>query len=235
MLQPNTYPRLLGQALTLEPAPFVEMADDDNPWIEGLFFVFVLGLVVAIARLIGGLLLSASLPLPEAVLEAVLTGLDGIVPVASAQQAGLETGLRQIWPWATAAAHYGGGWLRLLGLIATPLGYIGQWLIYGLLCHLATRLVGGRGTLGQTLGVVALSSAPRVLLLVTILPFAAVGGLLIHVWGVLIAYRGLEVAHDLSPARAAIAALVPLVLGILVALISSTALLTLLRLTGGGA
>lgn len=33
MLQPTSYPRLLGQALTLEPDPFVEMADDDNPWI----------------------------------------------------------------------------------------------------------------------------------------------------------------------------------------------------------
>lgn len=233
MLQPSTYPRLLGQALTLEPDPFVEMADDDNPWIEGLFFVFVIGLLVAVARLVGGLLLSASLPHPDAVLEAVAATLRQSL-ATPAGGAGAEETLRSLWPWLTAGVNYGSGWLRLLTLISIPLSYILQWLVYGLLCHSAARFLGGSASLGQSLGVVALSLGPRLLLVATAVPFAAVGTLLLHVWGVLIAYRGLEVAHDLSPGRAAGAVLAPLALLGIIGLVLTVATAFILALTGGG-
>lgn len=45
MLQPQNYPRLIGQALVLEPEPFVEMVDDDNPWVEGLFLCACIGVL----------------------------------------------------------------------------------------------------------------------------------------------------------------------------------------------
>lgn len=235
MLQPKTYPRLLGQALTLEPAPFVEMTDDDNPWIEGLFLAFVIGLAVAVARLIGGLLLTASLPLSGSVLEAIVTALKQSLLGVAVNPAQAEALLRQMWPWITTLFDYGSGWLRLLVLIATPLLYIGQWLVYGLLCHLVARLLGGSGSVGQTLGVIALSLAPRVLLVAMVIPFVSVSGLLVHVWGILIAYRGLEVAHDLPPARAASAVLAPLMLGAVVLLTGTLVFLTLASLAGGGA
>lgn len=233
MLQPTSYPRLLGQALTLEPDPFVEMADDDNPWIEGLFFVFVIGLSVAAAQLVGGILLTASLPHPDAVLEALVAALrQGLA--TPAQQAGAEEMVRQSWPWILAGLNYGSGWTRLLTLISTPLSFILQWLVFGLLCHGTARMLGGSASLNQSLGVVALSMAPRLLLVVSAVPFAAVGGLLLHVWGVLIAYRGLEVAHDLPPKRAAGAVLMPLALALLVALAAGTAVALLFAVTGGG-
>ena len=235
MLQPKRYPRMLGQALTLEPAPFVEMTDDDNPWIEGLFFAFVIGLAVALARLIGGLLLTASLPLSGSVLEAIVSAIRQSLLGVAVDQTQAEVLLRQLWPWITTSIQYGSGWLRLLALIATPLVYIGQWLVYGLLCHLVARLLGGSGSVGQTLGVIALSLAPRLLLMAMVIPFVSVSSLLIHVWGILIAYRGLEVAHDLPPARAAGAALAPLVLGAIVLLTVTFVFLTLASLTGGGA
>lgn len=235
MLQPKTYPRMVGQALTLEPAPFVEMTDDDNPWIEGLFFAFVIGLLVAFARLIGGLLLTASLPLSGSVLEAIVTALKQSLLGVAVDQAQAEALVRQMWPWITTLLHYGSGWLRLLVLIATPLLYIGQWVVYGLLCHLVARLLGGSGSAGQTLGVIALSLAPRILLVAMVIPFVSVSGLLVHVWGILIAYRGLEVAHNLPPARAAGAALAPLLVGGIVLLTTAVLSLALASLTGGGA
>lgn len=235
MLQPKTYPRIVGQALTLEPAPFVEMTDDDNPWIEGLFLVFVIGLAVAFARLIGGLLLTASLPLPDSVLEAIVTAIKQSLLGVAVDQTQAEVLLRQLWPWITTSLQYGNGWLRMLTLIATPLLYICQWLGYGILCHLVARLLGGSGSTGQTLGVIALSLAPRLLLVAMVIPFVSVSGLLVHGWGILIAYRGLEVAHDLPPARAAGAALAPLALGAIVLLTVTFAALTLSALTGGGA
>ena len=231
MLQPRTYPRLLGQALTLEPAPFVEMADDDNPWIEGLFFAFVLGVLIALARLFGGLLLSASLPPSSAILEALVAGLKQALPV---QQAGIELFVRQLWPWLIPLFNYGSGWLRLLVLIVTPLALIVQWLLYAAASHAAARALGGSGTLSQTLGAVALSVAPRIFLAATIVPFVAVSALLIHAWGLLIAYRGLQVAHNLPPGKAAAAALIPFALGALILAFTIVLGIGLLTLTGGG-
>ena len=72
MLQPQNYPRFIGKALLLEPDPFVEMVDDDNPWIEGLFLCACIGVLVAVAQLIGRLLLTASLPSSDALLNTVL-------------------------------------------------------------------------------------------------------------------------------------------------------------------
>lgn len=43
MLQPKTYPELVGKALALEAEPFLTLAEDDNPWVEGLFLPPVSG------------------------------------------------------------------------------------------------------------------------------------------------------------------------------------------------
>ncbi|MBI3960890.1 MAG: YIP1 family protein [Chloroflexi bacterium] len=220
--------------MTLEPDPFVEMVDDDNPWIEGLFFAFVLGLIIALARLFGGLLLSASLPPSDAVLETLAISLKQFLSATPAQQASAEASLRQLWPLLTPLFNYGNGWLGLLGLIVTPLAFIGQWLLYASISHAAARLLGGSGSLSQTLGALALSMAPRILLVATVVPFASVSALLLHSWGLLIAYRGLEVAHDLPPGKATAAALVPLLLGALLFLLAAVLGIGLFSLTGGG-
>ncbi|RLT37647.1 MAG: YIP1 family protein [Chloroflexi bacterium] len=235
MLQPQTYPRLLGQALTLQSDPIVEMVDDDNPWIEGLFFVFVLGLLLAVARLVGGLLLWASLPPSDAVRETLVIGLKQSFPLLFGEQAAAETFLRQIWPWLTPFYAYENGLLGLLILIVTPLGLIGQWLLYASVSHGAARLLGGKGSLGQTLGAVALSLAPRILSVAALVPFVSVSLLLVNGWGLLIAYRGLAVVHDLPTGRAAVAALAPLLLGGLVLALTALFGIGLMTLTGGGA
>jgi hypothetical protein len=212
MLQPEKYPNMIGQTLVFEPEPFVAMADDDNPWVEGLFFTTIIGLSVAVAQIIGGFLTTAVLPNPEALLEAFLQFFEQIRPpgLTTAELLTVENSIRQWWPTVTGFYNYGAGWPRLLLLIVTPLLLVAQWVVYGLLSHGIAKVMGGTGTLNQTLGVTALSMAPRVFLLVTFIPFASVGALVLHVWGVLIAYRGLEVAHDLGVRKAATAALFPI-------------------------
>lgn len=234
MLQPENYPRLLGQALTLEAEPFVELADDDNPWIEGLFFAFLLGLLVATARLVGGLLLSATLPPPDAVLETIVLALKQAVSVSAGQESGTVLLLRQVWPWYTALFNYGSGWQQLIGLVLTPLLYIGQWLLYATFSHAAARALGGTGKLRETLGTLALSLAPRILLVASAIPFVSVSPLLLHGWGILIAYRGLEVTHDLPPGKAAAATLLPFVLAGVFLLLATAVSAGLLSLRGGG-
>lgn len=208
MLQPQNYPRLIGQALVLEPEPFVEMVDDDNPWVEGLFLCACIGVLAAVAQVLGGLLLTGSLPPAEVVLNILLQALRQLVANAETLLE-VERTVGELWPLLSIGSGYDSGWLRLLTLVVTPFGLIAQWLLFGITGHLIARAVGGQGSLGQTLGAMALSNGPRLLYILTLIPFVSIGGILIHVWGILIAYRGMEVAHELPPTRAALAVVGP--------------------------
>lgn len=223
MLEPRTYPEMIGKALVLEAEPFADMVDDDQPWAEGLFLTVVVGVLVGLAQLIGGLLLTASLPPAQATLETLIQGWRQLAAaLGSMELAAGEEALRRAWDVMAYATGYGGGWTRLFVLITTPLALIVQWLAYGFVGHLMARMLGGQGRLNQTLGATALVVAPQVLLLTQIVPFVSVSSILLFGWGLIIAYRALEVAHELPWQRAVWAALLPLVvLGLATAALSA--------------
>ncbi len=215
MLQPRTYPELIGKALVLEADPFVTMVDDDNPWAEGLFMVISLGVIIGIVRLIGGLFLTASLPPADAVYAALLQGwrqLSPFITPANANSAVTDQTIQQIWRLLTETAGYTGGWSRLLVVLLVPLGFLVQWLFYGVISHVVAMALGGEGTLNRTMGATALMVAPQILRFLDIIPFVSISWLLLAIWGVLITYRAVEVAHALPWRRAVVAALVAPVL-----------------------
>lgn len=236
MLQPQNYPKMIGQALVFEPDPAVVMVDDDNPWIEGLSFAVAIGFVVAIAQVIGGFLLTASLPNPAATLETILQAVEQSRPsgITPTEWLAFENSVRQWWPWFSMLYSYGNGWSRLLMLVTTPLAFIVQWSFYGFLCHLMAKALGGTGAIGQTMGVTALGLAPQILLIASGVPFVSVGGALLHVWGVLIAYRGIEVAHGFGTRKAATTALVPVFVFLLLALVLAALMVGFVAWVGGG-
>jgi hypothetical protein len=84
------------------------------------------------------------------------------------------------------------------------------------------------------LGATALAVAPQVLGVLTMIPFVSVNGLLLGVWALLIAYRAVEITHDLSWQRSALAVLAAPVLLILMSffIAASTSLMFTM---GGGA
>ena len=236
MLQPRTYPEMLGKALVLEADPFIAMVDDDEPWAEGLFMVVVVGLTVGLARLIGGWLTAAALPPLDATIEALINGWQqlnaqlglGIDPAAA------DAAIRSVVDLAAGYNGMGGGWTSLFVLVATPTGFVLQWLFYALIAHLVARLMGGTGTFSQTLGALALVMAPQGLRILTAIPFVSVSGLLLIVWSMLISYRALEVAHELPWRRAAWTAVIPPV--VVTVLIAGVVVLTGIVLAlGGGA
>lgn len=211
MLQPKRYPEMMGKALVLDADPFVTLADDDNPWIEGLFLVTLVGAALAVAHLLRGLLLTASLPPSEAMLVAVWQSLRDLFLAGAApgtDLAGLEAAMRQAWNWSASMVGLQGGAGRLLIALIAPLTLLMQWLVFGLVSHVAARALGGHGKLTQTLGATALVAAPRLLLILTVIPFVAVSQLLLAVWALLITYRAIEVVHDLSWQRAAWATII---------------------------
>lgn len=213
MLRPRRYPEMIGKALVLEADPFITMVDDDEPWAEGLFMLIVVGFVVGLARFLGGLLLTLSLPPSAAMVEALAQGWEqvGSAVVAPALTAAGAELVRQGYAAAALLGGFGGGWARLLVLITTPMGLVVQWLIFALIGHGVARALGGRGTLDKTLGATALMVAPQSLRLLSVIPFVSVSTLLLLVWSLLIGYRALAVAHDLAWQEAMWAALMPVV------------------------
>lgn len=223
MLQPKTYPELIGKALVLEAEPFITLVEDDNPWVEGLFLTASLGFVIGVARLIGSLLMTASLPPVAAVQAALVQSWHQFSPAlgAGVDPTAIEARIRQVALMVTTLSGYGGGWFRLFTVVTTPLGLVLQWLIFGLIIFGLARALGGRGTLNQTLGATALMVAPHALSLLTVIPFVSVGNLLLTTWSLLIVYRAAEVTHELPWQRAIWVALAPLGFMLLLAIIAS--------------
>jgi hypothetical protein len=236
MLQPKSYPELVGKALVLEAEPYLTLAEDDNPWVEGLFLVTCVGVLLAGAHFIGGLLWTASMPPADAVREALLPSVQQLAAQIGISRDPLqvEAAFRQFWGWGAGWIGYQGGFARFFFALMQPIGLVLQWFFLALITHGAARLLGGEGTIVQTLGTTALAAAPYVLGILTIIPFVSVNSLLLAVWSLLIVYRAVEITHDLPWQRAAVAVMaVPILLIIISFFIAAAVAITVAM--GGGA
>ncbi len=228
---------LLWNALFLQRSAYVRMRDDNNPFVEGLYVLAMLGVVLGIAGLIGGTLQWASSPNMAAIRDIVLNSLKQMSWWPMMEQdpqamAGFNSAWNSIWQVVSSLAPTPAN--SLLGILTHPLGLIIGWLVYGVLAMLFARLLGGKGTLNQTLGATALGAAPQLLNLVTVLPFVSVAGL--GAWSLLCNYTALRTVHGLSWGRGVAAAVLPIVLGIVLASIGGFIGLSLLSaLATGGA
>ncbi|MCC6454921.1 MAG: YIP1 family protein [Caldilineaceae bacterium] len=234
MLQPKSYPGLVGKALVLEAEPFLTLAEDDNPWVEGLFLVTCVGVLLGGAHLIGGLLWTASLPPAAAVREALLPSIQQLAALIGmgGDPSQVENFFRQVWGWGAGFVGYQGGFARLFFALLVPIGLVLQWLFLALTTHGAARLLGGQGTLVQMLGTAALAVAPQILGVLTIIPLVSVSGILLAFWALLITYRAVEITHDLSWQRSALAVLAAPILLILISFFVA-ALTSLVLIMGG--
>lgn len=212
---------LLWDALFLQRDAYAHMRDDDNPFVEGLFILVLLGVLLAVAGIIGTTLEWASSPNLNAVREVVLKNLQTMEWYRFLQQSpGGESSFLQIWNgiWNAFASAAPSPLRALTGIITKPLALIVWWLVFGLLSYVLARVFGGKGTLNQTLGATALAASPQLVTLLTVLPFVAIAGL--GTWTLLCSYMALRTVHDLSWPRAVLAALLPpVIVGLVVGLI----------------
>lgn len=205
---------LVFRALFLDSEAFEELREDDNPFVEGLFLLVVLGAVTALLSLIGQTLAWASMPSMSAVKDLVLPALQeqswwrdiAATPQALAGFQRTYDLAWQIFPWLAGASYPAHAALNIL---VWPMGALLSWLLYGLLAHLFASMLGGRGTLNQTLGVTALAFMPLALRGLGFIPFLVIGGV-INTWQLLLRYKAIRTAHQLSWGRALWATLLPL-------------------------
>jgi hypothetical protein len=219
----SRYARLVASALFLRTDAYEEMRQARSPVTTGLIIIVLVGVIVALAALVGGALEWASSPNLADIQEVVY---EGIIQMPWYQET-----LREVPDFAQQYRRwYDLGWTiaRWLGassvssalgnLVLTPLSFIVGWLIYGVLAHLFARLLKGEGTLGQTLGCTALAVAPQILKLTELLPYVVVGGV-VGTWMLICRYVALKQAHRLTWGRAFWATVLPFVALWLLALI----------------
>lgn len=214
--------RMLWNALFLQPDAYEEMRKDNNPFVEGLFILVILGVVLALIGVVGVTLEWASSPNLDDLQAAILNGLQRMQWWEISQQASPEFAqeFQQIWDsvWQAISGVSPTPLGSLAGVITRPLGLIVNWLIFGLLAHALARLLGGKGTLNQTLGTTALAAAPQMLNVFGALPFVVVAG--IGTWTMLCRYMAIRTTHDLSWGRAVWATILPpIILGLIIAAI----------------
>lgn len=206
---------LVFRALFLDSEAFEELRDDDNPFVEGLFLVTLIGVIAALLSLVGQALAWAVTPNADAIKQVALAALQQQSWWAgwAANSGGMAT-FQQGWDaaWQVLPGLFGAPALDVaaLNLLAWPLAAVLGWLTYGVLAHLFARLLGGQGVLNQTLGATALASTPLLLLGLGFIPFLVIGGVL-QTWQLILRYKALRAAHELPWPQAMGATLLPFV------------------------
>lgn len=232
MLEPQQYPEMVAKALVLDEEPFVNMIDDDNPWVEGLALTAAIGLLAGAAQTVGGWLTTASLPDPMALQNTLESALRQLAAATNLTPQVADALAGNAWNIASTVTGYSGGWASVAPLVATPFLLIVWWLFFGFVTFGAARAAGGGGSLNSTLGASALMVSPQILLLFSAIPFATVSSILLSVWGLLIGYRAVQTTHDLTWGRAAIVTLIPYIAALLFVPVLATVFI--LGLTAGG-
>jgi hypothetical protein len=223
--------RLAWRALLLDQRAYTTVVNQLSPLKKGFITLLLILGIVLVARLIGwGLayLTSPRLDSLQTLVQNFITGLPWYA-----------TQVRQSPEFAAQFAQsYGLSWegVRYALGIPTPMNQgisIGSllldtllaWLVFGTLAHWIARWFGGAGTWKQTLGAMALSYAPLLLLVVEAIPGAAVPLTLLFLAMLVGKYQAIKSAHRLTPGYTLASVLLPYVVG--------AALLLALALFGG--
>ena len=205
--------RLTWEALFLSEAPYTEMREVSNPVPRGLMLVVTIAVAVALAGLVGTTMEWATTPNMADIQRIVLQGIQQMpwYQELESDPEFRETFRQQyeLW-WRIFPQMFGMPSIgqAAMGIILVPLRLSLGWLLYGLIAYLFARLLGGQGSLGQTLGCTALAVAPQLLNLAAFLPYVVVGGV-VGTWMLLCRYVALKTCHRLTEGRALAATLLP--------------------------
>jgi len=203
----SEYLRLGLGGLLLQQEVFRQQREASNGLQRGFVLVLLVGLLVGVASMIGAITQMLVSPDGEVVVETVHDGLTGMPwyqnLASSSPDGSFEQQFEQIFDQVTQIVTLldtSGVTDGLVSLFLSPIALLIIWLVAGLLAHLIARMLGGSGTLPQTLGCMALASGANLLAVVKIVPFAQVSGATLL--ALIASYLAVREAHALSPRRA---------------------------------
>jgi hypothetical protein len=226
LLQRDSAWWLAWRALLVDQRAYTTVVHSLSPFKKGFFALLAILAIVLVARLVGallGYLTSPRLDSLQALIENFITGLPWYADQAQQTRAFVTQ----------FAQSYGLSWEGVRAALGVPtptnvsvntgsivLSTLLNWLAYGTLAHWAARWFGGTGTWKQTLGAMALSYAPLLLLVVETIPGAVVPVSLLFLAMLVSKYLALKSAQGLTPGYTLASVLMPyaVVLVILLAL-----------------
>ncbi|MBC7263881.1 MAG: YIP1 family protein [Chloroflexi bacterium] len=123
--------------------------------------------------------------------------------------------------------------LEALGVfLSTPFGMMSAWLTYGLLVLIFARLLGGRSTVQQMLGLTALAWVPGLLNALGFIPcLGLIIGLVALVWGFVIYVKATAIANDMDMGKALVAVLAPVLTVLLLVILLFAVIFVLVLVT----
>jgi hypothetical protein len=236
--RPNLFQTVLG-AFLLQEDTYARMRDDAQRMKRALVLVVAVGLLVGVTGACGRLGEWAVSPPMDKLQSTVLSHLSQMpwfTDMSRNPQAMQMFNQQYELGWTIAKALVPSPW-ALVGIITTPLSILILWFVYGLLAHLSARVLGGKGSAGQTLACTALAVAPQLLNIVMVLPFVQAAG--VSSWTLVCNFFAIRSAHGLTGWRALAATVLPLVvailLGALFACLGGALVETIIGRTVGGA
>jgi hypothetical protein len=223
-------------AMFLKRETYAYERDQKNPFGNGLVYIAIIGVLVALAGILGAGLRYATLPSLEAIKNTVLTHLQAMpfYPMLdTATASAFDRGFDQTWD--TAGSLFVGypvdanSFATLVAsILTTPLGLVIGWLVYGALVHLIARGWNRETSFGEMLAPLALASSPQVLTVLTLFPGAEVSGAAVGLWTFICNVVAVRVAYQTTTGRAVWAAFFPILLLLLVLLLLLILLIAIL-------
>jgi hypothetical protein len=192
--------------------------DSKNPLGNGLVYIAIIGVMVAVANIIGAGIRYATSPTADAVKNTVLTHLQAMPFYATLTPAvanSFEQGYDQVWDTAgslflgypTDATSFVG---LMLSVLTTPLGLIVCWLVYGALVHVIARGWNPETSYAELLAPLALATSPQILNTLAIFPGVGASGVVVALWTFVCNIFAIRVAYKTTARRAVWGAVFPL-------------------------
>jgi hypothetical protein len=193
------------RGLFLDQTVFQQQRDATDGLKRGFILVLLVGLVLGVAAMIGQVgefLVSHDIDVAMQVIYERLIVMPWYQNLSSSepgfdaifkQRYDQITGIIKLFEQVTIPG-------ALLNLVIAPIRQVALWLIYGVVAHMVARIVGGRGSLAQTLGCTALASGVSLLGIIQVVPFAQVSG--VFLLTMIANYLAIREAHELTPRQA---------------------------------
>ncbi len=211
-------------AMFLKRETYAYEREQKNPFANGLVYLVVIGIIVALAGIMGAGLRFATSPSADAIKNTILVHLQAMPFYAgfnSATVNAFEQGYDQVWDslgsvflgYPTNANDFVG---LVLTIITTPLGLVLVWLVNGALIHLIARGWNPETSFGEMLAPLALASSPQLLNVFALFPAVGASGAVIALWTFICNVVAVRVAYQTTTRRAVWGATFPLlVFGVL--------------------
>jgi hypothetical protein len=213
-------------ALTFRDEVYRAAAEQPQPVRRGLVFIVTIGVITALAAVVGAALSTWTSPNMAALKTTIIDGVMSMPwtkELTPEQLAEAQRNMTQVMDtvWQIIGAVVPNVPAALVGVITQPVSMILFWLVFGAVAHLFARLLAGHGTLAQTYGATALAAAPALLGVVKVIPTVQAAGL--TTWALICTYLALKHAHGLTPGRAFWATVLPMVVfGLFVMLVAGS-------------